>query len=50
MQLMWKMRFIPEDFMVKNFSCERFNISEGRFHTLLTHSFSHMGIFSLSNK
>ena len=33
--------------MVKNFSCERFNIQSGRLHTLLTYAFSHMGIFSL---
>ena len=45
---MWKFKVIPEEFMVKHFSCERYNIESGRLHTLFTHSFSHFGIFSLS--
>ncbi len=44
---MWKLRFIPEDFLVKHFSADRYNLEGGRLHTLLTYSFSHMGIFSL---
>jgi hypothetical protein len=44
---MWKLKLIPEDFLVKHFSADRFNLEGGRLHTLLTYSFSHMGIFSL---
>lgn len=45
-QLMWRLKLIPEDFMVKNFAFDQFNIREHRYHTLLTHAFSHFGMFS----
>lgn len=31
---------------MKHFALERYNLQGGRFHTLLTYSFSHMGFFS----
>ena len=46
---MWKLNIIPEDFLVKHFAAERFNVENGRIHTLVTHAFSHHGIFSLCN-
>ena len=46
-QCMWKLVFIPEEWMVKHFSRERYNLQEKRYHTLLTSTFSHTGIFSL---
>lgn len=33
---------------MKHFALERYNLQGGRFHTLLTYSFSHMGFFSFA--
>ena len=45
-QLAWKLKLIPEEFMVKHFSFERFNVRNYRWHTFFTYAFSHIGFFS----
>jgi len=45
---MWRLPIIPENILLKHFAVEKYNISHGRLHTLVTYAFSHRTTLSLS--
>jgi membrane associated rhomboid family serine protease len=45
--LLWKAPMISRYFMMKNFTFSSENLSKGRFHTIVTHAFSHFNFMHL---
>lgn len=45
--VLWNLPMIDKNFMYKNFTLSGDNLSHGRFHTLLTHGFSHYNLLHL---
>lgn len=39
--VLWNTAIVSQHFMMRNFTFSRENLSQGRFHTILTHAFSH---------